>query len=125
MVCALVVCGAIAGCGTGGRGEAATAAADAFTSALREGDGAAACAALAPETAEDLAASEGESCEEAIGSLDLPDAAVGEIAVWSDRAQMRTADDVLFLAEFGDGWKVVAAGCRPQGERPYECEVGS
>jgi hypothetical protein len=31
---------------------------------------------------------------------------------------------VLFLVELDEGWKVVAAGCVPQGERPYLCEVG-
>ncbi|SDK49173.1 hypothetical protein SAMN05216298_0256 [Glycomyces sambucus] len=126
LACALAVCGgAVAGCGAGQRGDAAAAAAEAFVSALREGDGAAACAALATETAQGLAASEGAPCEEAIGALGLPDAAPSAVDVWSDRAQVRTRDDVLFLAEFEDGWKVVAAGCRPQGERPYECEVGA
>ena len=29
----------------------------------------------------------------------------------------------LFLSQFPDGWKVVAAGCIPQPGRPYQCTV--
>lgn len=123
--CGLVLlCGVAAGCGTGQREAAAEAAAEDFLGALDRGDAAAACASLSPETAEELTASEGEACEEALGAQGLTGGPVGEVAVWGDRAQVRTDADVLFLAELDDGWKVVAAGCAPQGEKPYRCEVG-
>ncbi|MEU5875058.1 hypothetical protein AB0A73_26290 [Glycomyces sp. NPDC047369] len=114
---------AVAGCGAGQRAVEAGDAADAFVTALAEGDGAAACGLLSPEAAEQLAADEGEACEAAVLALGLPTEAAGDADVWGDRAQVRTGSDVLFLAELEDGWKVVAAGCAPQGERPYECEV--
>lgn len=41
------------------------------------------------------------------------------------QAQVRTAGDAVFLALSGDRWVVTAAGCEPQGDRPYDCEVGS
>ncbi|RRS01575.1 hypothetical protein [Glycomyces terrestris] len=119
-----VCCGALAACGSQ-RADDASAAAEAFLTALADGDAAAVCAALAPETAQALASSEDQTCEQAVAALDLPTGTVGETDVWGDRAQVRTGTDVLFLAELDEGWKVVAAGCEPQGERPYECEVSA
>lgn len=119
-----LLCGVLAGCGTGQREVAASAAAEAFLDALDRRDAAAACTALAPEATKSLTAAEGRSCEESLASQDLPGGAVEEVAVWGDRAQVRTDADVVFLAELDSGWKIVAAGCRPQGERPYLCEVG-
>lgn len=118
-----IVGGAVTGCGTAQRATDASAAAEEFLTAIGDGDAAAACAVLAPEAAEDIAASEGAPCEEAIGSLNLTAGAVDEVDVWGDRAQVRTDADVLFMVELDDGWKVAAAGCSPQGDRPYECEV--
>ncbi|PRY56273.1 hypothetical protein [Glycomyces artemisiae] len=114
---------AVAGCGAGQRGEEAGAAAEAFVAALAEGDGAAACGLLSPEAVEQVVSQEGKDCEAAVLALGLPAEASGTAEVWGDRAQVKTGSDVLFLAELEDGWKVVAAGCAPQGERPYECEV--
>ena len=31
--------------------------------------------------------------------------------------------DTVFLAVFPGGWRVVAAGCTPHGDRPYDCVV--
>jgi hypothetical protein len=118
-----VVLLALAGCGSERREADASAVAEQFTAALAEGDVATACDALAPETSESLVFSEGQECEQSLGALRLPGGSVLEVAVWGDRAQVRTESDVLFLTEFETGWKVAAAGCRSQGERPYQCEV--
>ena len=122
--CGLVVIGGTAACGAGERGSGASAVAAEFSAAVESGDAAAACAVLAPETVEALVVSEGEACEASLKVEELPGGAVGEVQVWGDRAQVRTSGDVLFLVELEDGWKVVAAGCEAQGERPYRCEVG-
>jgi hypothetical protein len=119
----VLLCGTLAGCGAGQREAAASETAEDFLAALDRGDTAAACASLSPEAAEALAASEGRSCEASLSLQDLPGGAVEAVDVWGDRAQVRTDMDVLFLAELDSGWKIVAAGCRPQGERPYQCEV--
>jgi hypothetical protein len=120
---AALCCLALAGCGAGERDAAAAAAAEDFLTALATDDAAAACASLSSAAADGLAADAGE-CEAAIASLGLPTAPVQKVDVWGDRAQVRTGDDVLFLSLQSDGWKVDAAGCRPQGERPYAREVG-
>jgi hypothetical protein len=112
-----------AGCGSAERESGPTSVAEEFSQALADGDAAAACASLAEETLESLTMPEDQDCETALASLDLPSGTVQEVAVWGDRAQVRTDADVLFLTEFTSGWKVTAAGCEAQGERPYQCEV--
>ncbi|MFG3343102.1 hypothetical protein [Glycomyces sp. NPDC048151] len=122
--CGLVVVGGAAACGAGERESGASAVAAAFSAAIEERDAAAACALLAPETAAALVVSEGEACEASLKPEELPGGEVGEVQVWGDRAQVSTSGDVLFLVELEEGWKVAAAGCVAQGERPYQCEVG-
>ncbi|THV29508.1 hypothetical protein [Glycomyces paridis] len=119
----LLLCAA--GCGTSGRESGAEAAASDFLAAVDRGDGAAACAALAPDAAEGLASSEDLPCAEAFAKADVPGGAVESVEVWGDRAQVRTGADVLFLAELDGGWKVAAAECEARGDRPHECEVGA
>jgi hypothetical protein len=43
--------------------------------------------------------------------------------VYGQWAQVRLTGDVVFLAAFPGGWRVVAAGCSPQGNRPYDCTL--
>jgi hypothetical protein len=114
----------LTGCGTGQRETEPLAAAGAFLAAIDRGEGAAACALLAPRTREELVASEKSSCEEAMGGLELPGGAAREAVVWADQAQVKADAGTLFLMEFADGWKVSAAGCTHRGERPYECTLG-
>jgi hypothetical protein len=65
-----------------------------------------------------------EDCAQAVGDLDLPaDGPVGRVEVWSDRAQVRTATDTLFLTKVAGGWRVSGAGCAARPGRPYDCEV--
>jgi hypothetical protein len=99
--------------------------ADDFHAALVRGDGATACALLAPSTREEVEKSEEGSCPDVVLGLDLPQAgeALGS-EVFGDQAQVRFSDDAVFLADFPQGWMVTAAGCRPQGEQlPYDCTV--
>jgi hypothetical protein len=106
-------------CGTGG--EAARTAATRFLGAVDQGDDQAACGLLAPPAAESLTA-DGTACGDALTELDLPtDRAVQATSVWSDRAQVRTAADVLFLVEQPDGWRIAAAGCTRQPDETYRC----
>lgn len=110
-----------AACGSGG--DPARTAATRFVGAVEQGDDGAACAMLAPATVESLT-SDGTSCETELGSLDLPtDQDVSETSVWSDRAQVRTSSDVLFLVEMPDGWRVAAAGCTRQPDETYQCQL--
>jgi hypothetical protein len=81
------------------------------------------CDLLAPATLQTLESDESAACADAIGQLALPGGAVRSSEVWGGGAQVRLAGDTVFLTETDDGWKVTAAGCEPQGEAPYDCEV--
>jgi hypothetical protein len=119
---ALCLC---ASCGAGDSGSAAEDAAGRFLGAVESGDDGAACAALAPAAVESLT-SDGTGCAAAIADLDLPtDRAVRDTSAWSDRAQVRTGDDTLFLVEMPDGWRIAAAGCSPRPDETYTCRLAS
>jgi hypothetical protein len=86
--------------------------------AFAEGDPSARCSLLAPAT---VAALEREGpCAAAAG--EAPQGGqVLDTAVWGDEAQVRLSGDTLFLTRTGAGWKVIAAGCTPNGDLPYVC----
>ena len=114
---------ALAGCApVDHRAEAADAATLRLFSAIGAEDGAAACAMLAPDTVAEVAQSGGKPCAEAVLDEDLP--APGTVTgtdVYGQWAQVRLTGDTVFLAVFPGGWRVVAAGCTPRGDRPYDC----
>jgi hypothetical protein len=102
--------------------EASSSTAERFYQAVEHQDGAAACALLAPETRDEVAAE--APCATAILDEDLPTAgSVTELRQYGTQAQARMSGDTAFLAQFDDGWKIVAAGCTSKGELPYECKV--
>ena len=113
----------VAGCGSvDARGDAASAAALRMLQAVQSKDGAAACALLAPGTAAELEQSADKPCPDAILKEDLPAAAaVTRTEVYGQWAQVRMPGDTVFLGAFPGGWRVVAAGCTPRGDRPYDC----
>ncbi|MBB4744147.1 hypothetical protein BJY16_007606 [Actinoplanes octamycinicus] len=115
----------LAGCGSvGGREEAAAAVATRLLAAAASQNGPQACATLAPDTTAELEESAGKPCPDAILDEELPEPGrVVGTSVYGQWAQVRLADDTLFLAVFDDGWRVVAAGCTSRGERPYDCTL--
>ncbi len=63
-------------------------------------------------------------CEDALLDEDLPPAGDhAEPAVFGTAAQVRSDTETLFLGLFDDGWRVTAAGCAAEGDRPYDCTV--
>jgi uncharacterized protein YceK len=114
---------ALTGCSSvGDRSDAASAVAVRLLTAVADRDGATACATLAPDTAKAVA--ENDPCAEAILDERLPPpGTVEKTAVYGQWAQVGLSDDTVFLAAFPGGWRVVAAGCTPQGNRPYDCAV--
>lgn len=110
----------VAGCGVAERAEPAADTARAFVTAVGDGDRTAACALLAPRTAERI-----DPCDQGIAELALPAGQVRDTRLWGDRAQVRTSADTLFLVELDDGWRVVAAGCVRAGEGRYDCQLES
>ena len=85
------------------------------------GDPEARCDLLAPTTR--AALEESAPCTEAIDELPLDTGEVASVEIWGGDAQVTLAGDTVFLTETSAGWKVIAAGCRPQREKPYDCEV--
>lgn len=115
----------VVGCGSvASRGQAASTTAQALLAAVNRQDGAAACALLAPETAAEVAQSAQKDCAEAILDQNLlrPGVVTGD-DVYGQWARVRLTGDTVFLAMFAGGWRVVAAGCAPRGDRPYDCTV--
>ncbi|MEW1638929.1 hypothetical protein AB0469_33345 [Streptomyces sp. NPDC093801] len=117
---------AAGGCGAPGpREDDAVTAALAFETALGSSRYAQACSLLAPRTRRDVAAA--EDCGRALAKENLPVAtgrassAVAE--VYGRQAKVRLTGDTLFLSQFDRGWKVIAAGCTPRPEQPYDCRV--
>lgn len=111
----------LGGCSDAAQQDAATAAAE-FLAASPQ----AACRRLAPATADALQR-DGTPCPEALAELvRRADPVPAQVEVAGESAQVRFADQVVFLARFPQGWLVTAAGCvheDPDRARPYECEV--
>lgn len=96
-----------------------------FHQALAKDDGGGACADLAEETRTTLERQESKPCAEAIASQQLPQGrGNGEVVVYGSMAQVRYDDETVFLSRFAEGWRVVAAGCKPtSGDQPHECAL--
>jgi hypothetical protein len=124
-VLALSALTVLGGCADVGNREAAAGdIATQLLTAVAGHDGAAACTVLAPDTADELEQSAGKPCDQAILDEDLPaPAPIHSADVYGQWAQVRLADDTLFLAVFPGGWRVVAAGCKPRQSRPYDCTL--
>jgi hypothetical protein len=116
---------AATGCGSvDDRGSAASDTAVRMRAAVDSRDGATACDLLAPETASEIVESAGKSCADAILEEDLPTSGtVTDAAVYGQWAQVHLSDDTMFLGFFPGGWRVVAAGCTPRGDQPYDCAL--
>jgi hypothetical protein len=87
------------------------------------GDAEARCDLLAPATLATFEEDQTSSCPDAIEQLSLDGGAVTSVEIWGGDAQVRMSGDTVFLTETSAGWRVAAAGCQPQGEAPYDCEV--
>jgi hypothetical protein len=117
---AAALCG---GCGVTPGTDAVTRTADAWLAAARAKDAAALCRLVTPAAAQS-AETGNETCLQAVGDLDFPGTGpVGAVQVWSDRAQVKTGTDTLFLTKVDGGWRVSAAGCTAQADGPYDCDL--
>jgi len=122
LAAALTVLLLASGCTPAGT-SAAQSAAEAFQDALTSSDAATACALLSDEARGNLESTGAGPCAQTLPALELPTGPVRSLQVWGNNSQVRLDSQVLFLAEFRDGWRVTAAGCSPRADMPYDCKV--
>lgn len=115
--------GLLAGCG-GSQDVAVSDVAEEFYTSVADGDGAAACALLAPTTRSELEQSSGKKCATAI-LQETPQAHgdSGIVEVFDTMAQVRFDGDTAFLTRMPNGWRVLAAACSPRPVGPHDCRV--
>lgn len=122
--CALVA----SGCAAGEEASVQQAALR-FGAALEAGDPATACGLLEPATRAELERNEQSPCPQALAAAGLPLVPdLGRVQRFGRLGQVELtgpdgARDTRFLARHGSTWLVSAAGCRPQGDLPYACDV--
>ena len=98
--------------------------ASSFYEAYAAQDGVAACDQLAPRTRTELEKSAGKPCDQAVLAEQVPTVAEPtDIRVFGTQAEVEWGGETTFLARFQDGWKVMAAACRPKAGRPYDCTI--
>jgi hypothetical protein len=81
------------------------------------------CALLAPAALAALESAASAPCLDTVDQLAPSGGQVRHTEVWGDEAQVRMTGDTLFLTHTGAGWKVIAAGCTPNADLPYECRL--
>ncbi|MBA4609566.1 hypothetical protein H1W00_13855 [Aeromicrobium sp. Marseille-Q0843] len=98
-------------------------AAEDFVTAIAAQDADAGCDLLSDAAQTELADTAG-SCEDAILSEGLDDPGrIEDVQRFGTAAQVRFEDDVYFLGQFSDGWRITAAGCDETAAEPYDCDV--
>jgi hypothetical protein len=121
---ALVALLALSACAPAGKEAAA--AAEEFHQAVDAGQMSEACSLLQPATREETARTGGAgSCENQLQRKRLPNAGkILHTERYGRNALVEFEKDTVFLTASEAGWKITAAGCTPEGDAPYMCEVG-
>jgi hypothetical protein len=115
---------AAAACGTGGEERDARRVAETLYTAVAEKHGGAACATLTPAAAHALEQQEGEPCARAVTSVALSGSRASRVRVYETSAAVSfEGGDTAFLDHTDEGWRVSAAGCKPMGQEPADCEL--
>jgi hypothetical protein len=110
-------------CSTSPKRVGAIAVARSFVAAVSKHDGGAACDLLTDDARDAVTGATDASCADAVVNVKEQGSDVGRVAVWGDSAQVHIGSDVVFLLRERDGWQVSAAGCTPQTDAPYKCDV--
>jgi hypothetical protein len=114
-----------AGCGRSDDERVTSAVTARFLRAVDSHDGAVACAQLSQGAIESLEHDEGKSCAKAAPELDISASRVTRAQVFGTGAKVDLADgQSAFLELTRRGWRLSAAGCRPQpDDHPFVCEI--
>lgn len=100
-------------------------AASGLVEAVDRGDGAGACALLAPPVRAELEDTSGSPCAQAVLEEDVgAPSDTTEVEVFDTMARAVVGSETLFLSRFDGRWLVVAAACDPVAGKPYDCAVG-
>ena len=115
---------AAGGCGSNGEERDARRAAENLYAAVADKHGDAACATLTPAAAQALEQQEREPCARAVTSVKLSESRVSRVRVYETSAAVSfEAGETAFLDHTDEGWRVSAAGCKPIGQEPADCEL--
>lgn len=122
--CAAAAVVALSSCAGTQDAEAASVAKE-LLAAVAAGDGAGACALLAPAARSELEDTSGKPCDEAVLEVDVGEASsAAAVEVYDSMAQVRFGSETLFLSTFDGNWLVVGAACTPKpGDQPYDCSI--
>jgi hypothetical protein len=114
-----------AGCGRADDERVTSVVTERFLRAVEQHDGARACAQLSEGAVEALEHDEGKACAEAAPELDVAPSGVTRVEVFGTGAKVDLADGhSAFLELTPRGWRLSAAGCRPEpDDHPFTCEV--
>jgi hypothetical protein len=123
VLCAVAV--GVTGCGRADDGRAVGSVTETFLQALERHDGARACAQLSQGAIAALEHDHDERCAKAAVDLSVSSSRVTRTQVFGTGAKVDLADGhSAFLEETPQGWRISAAGCRPEpNDEPYTCEV--
>jgi hypothetical protein len=124
LVIAGLLLSAVSLSGCGESGSEAQDVAVRFYEAVDAGHGATACGLIAPASRREIEQSTRTPCTDALLTEDIPTPGrVVETERFGNQAQVRFDHDTAFVAEFDDGWKLVAAGCTRWEPQPYDCTI--
>ncbi|MFC0111257.1 hypothetical protein [Kibdelosporangium aridum] len=122
-VCVPAVALLLTGCSGSAETTVVQQTASRFVDALAHNDSSVACSLLAQQAVRRIDDLRPEGCEKTLPTLSIPVDRPKDVSTWGDTAQARSDRDTLFLRKFADGWRILGAGCTPQGEGPYRCKV--
>jgi hypothetical protein len=121
----VVACALLTAACAGTQDTEVSRAATGLLSAADSGDGAAACALLAPAVRTELEDTSGKPCDRAVLDEPLGEASGSvEVEVFDTTAQALVGSETLFLSRFDGRWLVIAAACTRVPGAPYDCSVG-
>ena len=114
----------LVGCGRASDERDARRTAEALYSAVADHRGEAACRQLTDSAAEALEQQEGRSCAEAVTGSELTERRPGKVRVYETNAVVSfPGGEKAYLDRTRAGWRVSAAGCKPKGPAPADCEL--
>ncbi|MEP7019579.1 MAG: hypothetical protein ABI808_02935 [Pseudonocardiales bacterium] len=114
----------LGGCTPSGSSDAAADVAAQFVDAISRHDGGQACDLLTANARSSASGATDTPCAQAVLNVKENGIDVQAVQIWGDRAQVKVGTDVLFLAHYDSGWRVNDAGCKPQPDAAYQCDVG-